>query len=142
MSRKIGIAFGLAGCLLASPISNPYLVSAIPDLGWEVKPPETLFAATQHVVDVTAYTPTRKQNPKTVKGAAGKKLYIGACAVSQDLLKKGIEYGDTIYVEGIGELEVLDTMHPRITKTVDVFMYSKKRAKEFGRKKSVLVCEN
>lgn len=62
--------------------------------------------------------------PRVVRGAWGDRLTseVKAVAVSPDLLKLGIEYGNTIQIEGLpGEYKVLDLMHGRHAKAIDIY---------------------
>lgn len=55
------------------------------------------------------------------------------CAVSQDLLRsKAVHYRDVLFIPGIGFRIVNDTMHARIRRHVDIFVYSKAEEKRIG----------
>lgn len=77
------------------------------------------------VVKALAYTGgCSVKSKRTPRGAWGDPLTpdIKAVAVSPDLLKMGLEYGDTIRIEGLpGEYKVLDVMHGRHAKAIDIF---------------------
>lgn len=58
-------------------------------------------------------------------------------AVSQDLLKKNggnLEYGDYVYIEGIGIKVVNDAMNKRWTNRMDVYVSSLDEEKKFHKK--------
>ena len=101
---------------------------------WELESSITVFDVT-----ATMYTPTRSQTDSTPHitadgtrldtNNAGKYRFV---AVSRDLLVRWggeFDYGDYIIVEGCdghydGVWQIKDTMHPRITNTID-FLCSK-----------------
>ena len=101
---------------------------------WELESSITVFDVT-----ATMYTPTRNQTDSTPHitadgtrldtNNAGKYRFV---AVSRDLLVRWggeFDYGDYIIVEGCngkydGVWQIKDTMHPRITNTID-FLCSK-----------------
>ncbi|MBO0612049.1 MAG: hypothetical protein RL122_12 [Pseudomonadota bacterium] len=91
-------------------------------------------------VTATAYNSVSKQTDSTPNIAAwGDKLTPGrkAIAVSRDLLKQhGLAHGDKIKIRGLeGEYEVLDKMHPRWRKKIDIYMGKDPRdAKRWGRR--------
>lgn len=61
---------------------------------------------------------------KSKHGAWGDPLTPGikAVAVSPDLLELGLDHGDTIRIEGLpGEYKVLDVMHSRHSRAIDIF---------------------
>jgi 3D (Asp-Asp-Asp) domain-containing protein len=80
---------------------------------------------------VTTYRPVKEQTDDTpYYTAINVRVYKGGCAVSQDLLKKGVlKYGDTVYVDTVGFFRVNDTMNKRIKKSVDIFCYNLKEQK-------------
>jgi 3D (Asp-Asp-Asp) domain-containing protein len=63
-----------------------------------------------------------------------------AIAVSKDLLKQhGLSRGDTVKIAGLGEFIVLDKMHPRWRKKIDIYMGTdRSAAKRWGRKKVMI----
>ena len=78
-------------------------------------------------VRAMAYTCSvgRKRKPvkHAARGAWGDMLTPGkAVAVSHDLLEQGLDHGDVITIEGLpGEYRVLDVMHGRHKKSIDIF---------------------
>ncbi|HET8752831.1 MAG TPA: 3D domain-containing protein [Salinimicrobium sp.] len=58
-------------------------------------------------------------------------------AVSPDLLKLGLGYCTEVKIEGLpGTYVVMDKMHPRWEKKIDIYMgTNRKKALEWGRKK-------
>lgn len=141
-----GILTGvLAVFFMVQVVSCPAPERAMPDLEWEgPQAPKMLFdiPITRFRVDVTAYSATRKQNVHKLRGASGERLRPGSCAVSHDLKKAGVQFGDTISLPGVGTLVVHDLTSPSLEKTVDVFFMSKQDAKKFGRKKDLALNEH
>ncbi len=92
-------------------------------------------------VTATAYNSLPSQTDGTPDIAAwGDRLRPGmkAIAVSKDLLKQhGLSRGDKIRISGLeGEYVVLDKMHSRWRKKIDIFMGKDRRAaKRWGRRK-------
>ncbi len=76
-------------------------------------------------VKAMAYTGcSPKKSRRATRGAWGDPLTtdIKAVAVSPDLLEMGLDRGDVIRIEGLpGEYKVLDLMHGRHNKTIDIF---------------------
>ena len=62
---------------------------------------------------ITGYTPTCTHccGKSDGVGASGKKIVIGESVAMnrKDMKNFGLEYGDKIYIEGIGEREIVDT---------------------------------
>ena len=87
-------------------------------------------------VKALAYTGCTTKSKRSPRGAWGDPLTpdIKAVAVSPDLLKMGLDHGDRIRIEGLpGEYEVLDVMHGRHARAIDIF-YGDDRcgAREWG----------
>lgn len=54
-------------------------------------------------------------------------------ALSQDLLAGGkVRYRDVVYIDRVGYRIVDDTMHPRIRRAVDIFVYTEAEERAFG----------
>lgn len=91
-------------------------------------------------VTATAYNSVSAQTDSTPDVAAwGDRLTPStkAIAVSRDLLNQyGLSYGDRVKIKGMqGEFKVLDKMHPRWRKKIDIYMGEDKRAaKRWGRR--------
>jgi 3D (Asp-Asp-Asp) domain-containing protein len=69
--------------------------------------------------------------------ATGEKTCGHGIAISQDLLKKNggpLEYGDTVYIEGIGIKYVFDAMNKRHKNRIDIWVPTYKEEKEFDLK--------
>ena len=62
---------------------------------------------------ITGYTPTCKHccGKTDCIGASGRKIVVGESVAMNrtDMRNYGLEYGDKIYIEGIGEREIVDT---------------------------------
>lgn len=82
---------------------------------------------------VTAYSPHRKQTDKDPHVAASmRKVREGTVAVSRDLFWDGWTFGRKVYIEGHGVFEINDLMNERYSCRIDVFRWSKEKAKQFG----------
>jgi 3D (Asp-Asp-Asp) domain-containing protein len=82
---------------------------------------------------VTAYSPHKRQTDKDPHVAASmRKVREGTVAVSRDLFWQGWTFGRKVYIEGHGVFEINDLMNERYEKRIDVFRWSKDKAKEFG----------
>jgi 3D (Asp-Asp-Asp) domain-containing protein len=95
------------------------------------------FVKTLETVDavITAYSPTKDQcDSDPLITASMTKVRVGIVALSRDLEKEyNLKFGDIIYIHGMGPFKFQDRMHKRWTKKVDVFMWSRKDAIQFGR---------
>lgn len=88
-------------------------------------------------VHSTAYTSClKKRYAKYPKGAWGDALTptCKSIAVSDDLLKMGLTYQTKVRIEGLeGEYTVMDKMHPKWKKKIDVYMGNDfKKARYWG----------
>ena len=92
-------------------------------------------------VQVSAYNPTKKQcgsNPLIT--ASNQRVHNGIIALSRDLEEEfELKFGDRIILEGLGEFEFQDRMHPKWERKVDIFMWNKKEAIEFGVQEAIAV---
>jgi len=71
---------------------------------------------------------------------SGRMVCEGSAAVSQDLFKKDVFYGDIIYVKKLNKYFVVeDTMNPRHKKSFDIFMFDEKQSYKFGLVKSDVI---
>jgi 3D (Asp-Asp-Asp) domain-containing protein len=95
----------------------------------------------QITVDVTAYRPIRSQTDGSPNHTSiGTPALMGICAVSQDLIRSGtVNYGDMLFVPGIGLYLVMDTMNPRHKEHVDILVYTKTQEKLVGWRKCQVV---
>lgn len=90
-------------------------------------------------MNVTSYRSVPEQTkPKGYEwGASGEKCNVHGVAVSQDLLKKNggtLEYGDLVYVEGIGYKFVNDCMNKRWKNRIDIWVEHYDDEKAFDKK--------
>jgi hypothetical protein len=75
----------------------------------------------------TAYRSTPEQTKPVgyTWTASGERCHVRGCAVSQDLLKRNggpLQYGDLIYIDGIGFKFVTDCMNKRHKRRVDIWV--------------------
>jgi 3D (Asp-Asp-Asp) domain-containing protein len=95
------------------------------------------FVRTLETVDavITAYSPTEDQcDSDPLITASMARVRVGIVALSRDLEKKyNLKFGDIVYIYGLGPFHFQDRMHKRWTKKVDVFMWSRQEALQFGR---------
>lgn len=94
-------------------------------------------------VTATAYTSTQSQTDKTPFLAAWNnelKPGMKAIAVSRDLLQQGLTNGSKVTISGLpGEYIVLDKMHKRWEKKIDIYMgLDHQAAKEWGRQEVII----
>jgi 3D (Asp-Asp-Asp) domain-containing protein len=83
---------------------------------------------------VTSYrsVPSQTDNSPYIT-SIGEKVNKSGVAASQDLLKQGtLKYGDIIYVEGYGLKVVNDTMNPRMTNHIDMWVKTRAEEKKVG----------
>jgi len=92
-------------------------------------------------VVVTAYNPVASQTDSTPQiTASNKRVKPGIVALSRDLEKElGFKFGDTVVIQGHGSFVVEDRMNKRWTRRVDILMFSRKAAKDFGVQSSHLM---
>lgn len=67
--------------------------------------------------------------------STGERVSVRGCAVSRDLLKKNggsLDYGDLIYIEGVGFRFVNDCMAARHKRSVDIWVSTYKDEKKIG----------
>jgi 3D (Asp-Asp-Asp) domain-containing protein len=88
--------------------------------------PVSTKSLTVNAMAYTSCSPKKsKRAPRVApRGAWGDALTpdVKAVAVSPDLLEMGLDRGDVIKIEGLpGEYKVLDVMHSRHDKTIDIF---------------------
>ncbi|PTB32284.1 3D domain-containing protein [Photobacterium phosphoreum] len=91
-------------------------------------------------VTATAYNSVSAQTDSTPNIAAwGDRLKSGmkAIAVSRDLLKMGLKRGSKVKISGLpGEYVVLDKMHHRWSRKIDIYMGKNVRAaKNWGKRR-------
>lgn len=92
------------------------------------------------IVTVTAYTnhPSETWGDPNIT-ASGSKVRPGIIAVSRDLLQDGWSFGTRVHVKDIGDFVVKDTMSSRFKNRIDIFMYDRSKALNFGKKSNVLM---
>ncbi len=91
-------------------------------------------------VRATAYNSVSAQtdsNPNITAWGDTLKPGMKAIAISRDLLDSGLNYNSEVIIEGLtGKYKVLDRMHGRWTKRIDIYMgQDVKKAREWGKKK-------
>jgi len=94
-------------------------------------------------VTATAYTSHTSQTDETPYLAAWNNVLkpgIKSIAVSRDLLKMGLKNGSKVTIEGLsGEFLVLDKMHKRWEKKIDIYMGNDhEKAKQWGKRQVVI----
>ncbi|WP_413505901.1 3D domain-containing protein [Photobacterium phosphoreum] len=94
-------------------------------------------------VTATAYNSVSAQTDSTPNIAAwGDRLKPGmkAIAVSRDLLKMGLKRGSKVKISGLpGEYVVLDKMHHRWSRKIDIYMGKNVRAAKYWGKRRVTI---
>jgi 3D (Asp-Asp-Asp) domain-containing protein len=89
-------------------------------------------------VIITAYSSTTDQTDSTpFITASGRRVRPGIVAVSRDL-KDILDFGQIVYLEGVGYFVVEDVMHERWTNRVDIWYPSRLKALHFGVKQGTL----
>lgn len=78
----------------------------------------------------TAYNNHAVQTDSTPNITGSQRMvYEGSVAVSQDLLKGTVKYGDLAYVESLNKFFIIeDAMNKRYIKRMDIFLFDKKEA--------------
>lgn len=94
-------------------------------------------------VTATAYSSDPSQTDSTPYLAAWNNVLkpdVKSIAVSRDLLKMGLGNGSKVKIEGLpGEYLVLDKMHKRWEKKIDIYMGNdKQKAKQWGKQQVVI----
>ena len=96
----------------------------------------------EHVLRVTAsaYTSCRRETDSTPYLAAWNnrlKPGVKSIALSRDLLKMGLKNGSYVTIDGLkGKYKVLDKMHKRWKKKIDIYMgCNRKKARRWGKRK-------
>lgn len=89
-------------------------------------------------VTATAYLARSAKRKRPTRGAWGDALDPDArvVAVSADLVELGLTRGARLRIEGLeGEFVVMDRMHARVKKTIDIFFgHDQKAARHWGRR--------
>jgi len=97
------------------------------------KPSKKKKTRVTRVVKATAYNADPEQTDDTPDVCAwGDKIRPGIIAISRDLEKSGLTRGKEVYIEGIGNVVVMDRMHPRKRNQIDLYMENHEDAVEFG----------
>lgn len=128
---------------LSEQINHFQLIEKVLDVNG-TKSNETEFKIIKHQVEVTIYNAEECQTDSTpFITASNKKVKIGYIALSRDLEEKyNLQFGDVIYIPKLSNYEGIltdffifeDRMNKRFTNAVDIFLWSKKDAVNFGRK--------
>lgn len=91
-------------------------------------------------VSVTSYRSTPSQTDSTpLHTSIGHHVHPYGCAVSQDLLKDKIAYGDVLFIPGFGLRVVNDTMNVRHKNSVDLWVATKAEEKAVGVRKLTII---
>ncbi len=91
-------------------------------------------------VKVTAYNPVGSQTDSSpLITASNKRVKAGMVALSRDLEREvGFQFGDTVYLDGLGKFVFEDRMHRRKRRHVDILMFNPIQARRFGVRSSYL----
>ena len=116
------------------------LFTAITILGIITSDPNTLIYNNEIndtiIVNITAYTNSPSEtegNPNIT--ASGSTVKVGGVAASRDIIKK-YGYGTKIFIKALNKTyEITDTMSSRWKNKIDIFMYDRNKALQFGLKK-------
>jgi len=88
------------------------------------------------VLTITAYNAEAAQTDSTpFITASNSRVRPGIVAVSQDLFRNGWVFGRKVYIVGYGVYTIEDLLARRKRNQLDIFMNSKQKALEFGRKR-------
>jgi len=87
-------------------------------------------------LQVTAYRSVPQQTDSSpFITSIGERVTVRGCAVSQDLLSKTggpFNYGDLLYIEGVGFRFINDTMHSRNKQHIDLWVLTYQEEKKVG----------
>jgi 3D (Asp-Asp-Asp) domain-containing protein len=124
---------GAAGCASIRPAVPPPAPAPAP-------PPSPAPLARELTVTASAYNSVADQTDgKPHETASGETLRPGvrAIAVSDDLFEAGLDFGTRVEIEGLpGEWVVMDRMHSRWSKKIDVYMGTDEQAAlQFGERR-------
>ncbi len=87
------------------------------------------------LLTVTAYTPDSGETDSSpFITASNNRVREGILAVSRDLYRKGWSFGKKVYIVNVGVFTIDDLLSERARNQVDVFMFDKDKAIQFGRK--------
>ncbi|MBN2171185.1 MAG: 3D domain-containing protein [Candidatus Krumholzibacteriota bacterium] len=96
-------------------------------------------------VTVTGYSSTRDQcDADPLITASNKRVRPGIIALSRDMLRRynpeaPFHWGDRVYIPGVGEFVVEDSMNARYTRRADIWFPSRTRAAQWGVRELKLV---
>jgi 3D (Asp-Asp-Asp) domain-containing protein len=94
-------------------------------------------------LEVTAYTPTEMEcDDDPLVAASMRKVRLGTVAVSRDLFESGWVFGKKIYITGQGIFEINDLMNKRFSNRIDIFMWERNKALEFGKRQAKVALLN
>lgn len=87
---------------------------------------------------VTAYRSVPQQTDSSpYYTSIGERVNVHGCAVSQDMLRKNggkLDYGDLLYIQGIGFKFVNDVMNKRHHQRIDIWVTDYEAEKRFDKK--------
>lgn len=89
---------------------------------------------------VTSYRAVKNQTDETPNWTSiSHHVHSFGAAVSPDMLKSEEAcYGDVVFIPGIGLRIVNDTTHPRLKRTIDVFVDSKAEESQVGIRRPIV----
>lgn len=91
-------------------------------------------------VTITAYTPSINECDNDPQHTAiMTKPRPGTIAVSRDLLEAGWTFGKRVWIKNHGVFVINDLMNKRYKKRIDIVMFDKNQAIQFGKRESVAV---
>ena len=133
--KKVKHALGYLSLVLLITFFITGCVQQQPSHCFKKHPPKKEMLSMQ--VHSTAYTSRlKRKNAKYPVGAWGDALtpLCHGIAVSDDLIKMGLTYQSKVRIDGLdGEYVVLDRMHPKWKKRIDVYMGNDfKKARYWG----------
>ena len=78
-------------------------------------------------IKVTSYNNVPNQTDSTPNiTASNRPVYEGSVALSRDFFKKGVRYGDLLYIDCFDSWYIIeDKMNARFTNRVDIFLFDK-----------------
>ncbi|MBI9085474.1 MAG: 3D domain-containing protein [Desulfobacterales bacterium] len=118
---------------------NKDLVGIVVNLDKKIRGLEVLTVQDISEVTITAYTPSVDETDSDpMITASMKRVRPGSIAVSRDLFKAGWVFGKKVYIQGEGVFVILDLMHDRWEKRIDIVLFSKKDARKFGIKRDII----
>lgn len=91
-------------------------------------------------VTITAYTPSVNECDSDPQHTAiMTKPKPGTIAISRDLLEAGWTFGKRVWIKNHGVFVINDLMNKRYKKHIDIVMFDKNQAIQFGKRESIAV---